>query len=74
MDAIDGANINTSGVLGIDARFGNYVSHSKSPYSQRTGSEKPHPNGSVKDSTALPDRKYLQLFYVGGGRFSTGGR
>jgi len=31
MDAIDRANINTGGILCVDARFGNYVSHSRSP-------------------------------------------
>src|SRR6516165_340513 len=29
VDAVHRANINTGGVLGVDARFGNYISHSK---------------------------------------------
>src|SRR5271169_183421 len=43
MDTIHRAYINTGGVLGVDAGFGNYVGHSASPLiRQRTGIEKPN--------------------------------
>ncbi|GAC1622192.1 MAG: hypothetical protein PVS2B2_13870 [Candidatus Acidiferrum sp.] len=40
MDAVDGADIDAGGVLSADARFGDYVSHSKSPlHKAATGRE-----------------------------------
>jgi hypothetical protein len=39
VNAVHGADVNTGSVLGVDARFGNHVSHTKSPLAGR----KPEP-------------------------------
>jgi hypothetical protein len=57
MNAVHRAYINTGGILGVDAGFGNHVSHSESPLKkQRTGIKQTHLTTNVRryHGTARP--------------------
>src|SRR5260370_38235991 len=49
VDAVHGADVNTGSVLGVDARFGNHVSHTQSPLAG-----KPEPPEPQRRAITIP--------------------
>src|SRR5215471_14282762 len=73
VDAVHRTNVNARRVLGVDARFGNHISHATSPLLRVKGRDRfRNAAGNSPNKIGRQPNSSMYLFYAGATGFSTG--